>query len=358
MARDTSFYDNSSIQINGELHHDSPDSGHREMSSDSLVQSFNVLPNDGTIWQTPPNKMYAIVSTPGSGHANYGAFVNGGNAAGFSAIDAGYQRPNSLVRTVEPCGTVTVNSSGNPFVEDLSNSNYVPNGLQSSSSSTSSERFDKENNNNNTPVTKVITPLPAQDASGNRVDLGVTPKLQPPPRVQRVSTSPSPNSGKEGVVSPDSNGNESSTLSTTSTSSSISSSEKRNSREGPILQVDSIKTGTVVTPTSTTRSPVDKDKNRSSKNTESLTEKEAEPTNANQNLKNLNMNLKSLKSPHKRHSSTSAELYGNRDPKTTMENAKIAMQSSSDSRLSHANSKTAGFDPKKPVQINVELAKS
>lgn len=36
--------------------------------------------------------------------------------------------------------------------------------------------------------TKIITPIPAQDASGNRLELNIAPKLDPPPKITRNSS--------------------------------------------------------------------------------------------------------------------------------------------------------------------------
>jgi hypothetical protein len=56
----------------------------------------------------------------------------------------------------------------------------------------------------------IITPLPMQDASGNRLDLNKTPKLDPPPKVNRKSMrTPMTTPSAASVTSPDSNGNRS-----------------------------------------------------------------------------------------------------------------------------------------------------
>ena len=95
---------------------DSPDSGHKEMSSDSL--SYNLTQLETSSW-------YRITSPESSRQ-----------------------------------GT-TISS------------------LQSSERDTSVKSFDSQ--------TKIITPVPHQDASGNPLELNLTPRIEPPPKVTRRS---------------------------------------------------------------------------------------------------------------------------------------------------------------------------
>lgn len=109
---------------------ESPDSGHKEMSSDSL--SYNFSQSDTNSWYCP--KTISVLSQM-----------------------SGYQG-NSF------------STSTNPFSShDLSNNLESP-----------SKPQDEK--------VKVIVPCPMQDASGNRLELNVTPKIDPPPKVNRPTS--------------------------------------------------------------------------------------------------------------------------------------------------------------------------
>jgi len=77
---------------------------------------------------------------------------------------------------------------------------------------------------------KIITPLPMQDASGNRLDLNVAPKLEPPPKFKRRS----PHSHAH-VTSPEYHSSDSSN---SFSSSDTSFSDKRSSRDSAKLPAD------------------------------------------------------------------------------------------------------------------------
>ncbi|XP_064648878.1 capon-like protein isoform X3 [Lineus longissimus] len=115
---------------------DSPDSGHKEMSSDSLSLSCNNHQDNGN---TIRNQDFGPWHRMSNGHE----FILDNN---------------------------------NPF-----SMAPVPRAAETRRDSPRKDRF------------KVITPIPQQDASGNRLDLTVTPRLDPPPKFKRErSTSRSP----------------------------------------------------------------------------------------------------------------------------------------------------------------------
>ncbi|XP_023932421.1 carboxyl-terminal PDZ ligand of neuronal nitric oxide synthase protein-like [Lingula anatina] len=109
---------------------DSPDSGHREMSSDSLMYNFSQA--DANAWHRKQQ------NTP-------------------------------------------ANQNKNPFL--MNNSSRVNN----------NNNVYQPNSQHRDQVkvvdgkAKVIVPCPMQDASGNRLDLNLTPKLEPPPKYSRQS---------------------------------------------------------------------------------------------------------------------------------------------------------------------------
>ncbi|XP_078323262.1 uncharacterized protein LOC144622466 [Crassostrea virginica] len=112
---------------------DSPDSGHKEMSTESLAlpyQKFNT-----SYWQNVMNGELISLSSP----ANF--------------------TPGAICQVVEDIAAVT----GNPFAIG-----FVHNFDE--------HDFPKGNG-------QVITPCPPQDASGNRLELKLTrtPKIAPPP---------------------------------------------------------------------------------------------------------------------------------------------------------------------------------
>lgn len=147
---------------------DSPDSGHREMSSDSL--SNNLCQPEGTTndsWYTPmKSKLCGL---------NQDAETDGQQTANRRDLTLPLRNNNN---------------NANPFSLLDSNANTT---------------------------TSVITPLPMIDATGNRLDLNVAhpPRLDPPPRVLRKRSS-------REALSPDSNGNSSGSSNRSSTASSLS----------------------------------------------------------------------------------------------------------------------------------------
>jgi hypothetical protein len=110
---------------------DSPDSGHKEMSSDSLAFSCNQQDNTNTT----KNEDFGPWHRMSNGHEFF--------------LD-----------------------NNNPF-----SMAPIPRASETRRDSPRKSQF------------KVITPLPLQDASGNRLDLNVTPRLDPPPKFKRERSS-------------------------------------------------------------------------------------------------------------------------------------------------------------------------
>jgi hypothetical protein len=281
-----------------------------------------------TIWHSP--RVYGTVVQPGSALKNYGAVFIGGNHSDldksvFSPIDIGYQKVYTSIANASMLsnGSYTVNSNGNPFMGQNDSSSYIVNELSGdsgciankSSSSLNSDRNDRENNN----------------TSGHgRMELNIAPKLEPPPPSSKGQRSPR---SPRDITSPDSNGNESN-MSTTNSSNSLS--EKRSSRDSS--KMSAIDERILLELINNNNAALAHARDGKELNTAPRLNKDFEKdveNLTNENLKNLNLNLKSLKSPHKRHSSTSAELYGTRDTPTP--DIKMAMQSASESRLIKIN---------------------
>ena len=165
---------------------ESPDSGHREMSSDSLAFS-----------NSQPEVYAWYVSRANS--------VTGTCPSMKHSVSSYSYTPGSLSSNNRPELNLPLRSSSNPFT------------VMSTSVTTNNANY--ENVQKREP--QIIMPMPMQDACGNQLDLHITPKLDPPPKVNRRSmrtsvTTPSATS----VTSPDSNGNNSvSRCSTTSENS-------------------------------------------------------------------------------------------------------------------------------------------
>jgi hypothetical protein len=110
---------------------DSPDSGHKEMSSESLSLQFQK--STTSYWQNVVNGELISLSTP---------------------TDFG-----TICQVVEDISAVTGNPFASGFDESFDGQEYLKDGEQ------------------------IITPCPLQDASGNRLELKLTraPKIAPPP---------------------------------------------------------------------------------------------------------------------------------------------------------------------------------
>ncbi|XP_064616307.1 LOW QUALITY PROTEIN: carboxyl-terminal PDZ ligand of neuronal nitric oxide synthase protein-like [Liolophura sinensis] len=155
-----------------DLDTDSPDSGHKEMSSDSL--SCNLAQNENLSW-------HSTTVNNGSGTSQVSSKV-------LSSAECSLNGFSHLRLKGDDCIAL---SSGRllacraaPIILSLI--------LDQSASSNNNDLA-----NYNTPLNaqggkedkvKIITPLPPQDASGNRIDLNIhnrTPKIEPPPKIKR-----------------------------------------------------------------------------------------------------------------------------------------------------------------------------
>ncbi|KAJ8300872.1 hypothetical protein KUTeg_022391 [Tegillarca granosa] len=114
---------------------DSPDSGHKEMSSESL--SLHILKPDGIYWQSLLKGQPVSFSSPET----------------FMSDQSGH---------IVDFSSVTGNPFANGFEDDWDHSQFL-----------------KDHEGTET----IITPLPPQDASGNRLELKLNkaPKIDPPP---------------------------------------------------------------------------------------------------------------------------------------------------------------------------------
>lgn len=126
----------------------SPDSGHKEMSSGSLALGSGDL-IDG--WFSTTEKIKA------------------GNFNDLKVLDA---VPGlSTTNAVRPL-TISGPSANGMTINNLFSEN----------------RSVRESGGHQNEQIKIITPIPAQDASGNRLELNIAPKLDPPPKINRNSS--------------------------------------------------------------------------------------------------------------------------------------------------------------------------
>ena len=175
------MFENTNIK---QEHTDSPDSGHREMSSDSL--SYNLNQNDliSSAWYTPMSKMGMT------------GFVSGATGSGQQSNP--FTSPDSGV--------------GEPLVpgQDTPTRRVTP-------------------VHHAKPIGEACTP--------KRLELNVTPRIDPPPRVKRSSRSPNTSSD---TLNPDSttqsSSSQSSSHSSTTSENSLTGSDKRNSRDSIKLE--------------------------------------------------------------------------------------------------------------------------
>lgn len=206
-----------------DLDTDSPDSGHKEMSSDSL--SCNLAQNENLSWHsTTVNNGSGLSQVSGQVLSSAECSLNGFHtpqAQGRGLHSSQFGTPASLP-----------SSSYNPF----------------SYSDQSASSINNNSANYNTPLNaqggkedkvKIITPLPPQDASGNRIDLNVhnrTPKIEPPPKIKRsvrpVHMNLSSSSEKTGVHDANANIASDSDYYSTYAGSTMSSASIRNSAPG------------------------------------------------------------------------------------------------------------------------------
>ncbi|CAH1785446.1 unnamed protein product, partial [Owenia fusiformis] len=153
---------------------ESPDSGHKEMSSDSLSYSMSQSDTNGGSnsqgWYTPSSRI--------TGQGGVGA---GGDSLFYQSYT--YHTP-------------VVNSSGDrvlggpKYGQTPTHSDPSQRDTQGYGKRLSTDGEKKALNTNNGGVDngqKIIVPCPSQDASGNRLNLNLTPKINPPPPNSRRS---------------------------------------------------------------------------------------------------------------------------------------------------------------------------
>lgn len=191
---------------------ESPDSGHKEMSSDSL--SFNLSQPEANAWYTP---MSRLDGGAGDSHNNNAPVSPNNNNIQTAASRLQEKNNNFSPRRSGPA----FNIHGKEF------------NLQLRSRSPAHDANNNPGQNQNKqPAKKIITPLPNLDATGNRLDLNCTPKIDPPPKIKRHS-SRSPQTTE--AVTPDSGNANCSSQSSTTSENSLSGSDKRISRDSSKL---------------------------------------------------------------------------------------------------------------------------
>ena len=252
---------------------DSPDSGHKEMSSDSLSVSFNQ--HDTPAWYTPMTRLSAAKTSSSDSKAN---FTSSGANFSSSVVNNGKpksdlpSRPGSLRSDVvrpdsleKPDGLSRLDRmlkiDNNKFAHSQDkvssllhspdNNNIVRQqsvekgdmNLQLNRVKPFGSNFSQSDTNNNpgdvttsrrSSDTTIITPMPPQDASGNRLELNVAPKLNPPPKVKRT-TNRSP--AFADLTSPESNTTNCSSRSSTTSENSLNDN-KRSSRDSSKMSED------------------------------------------------------------------------------------------------------------------------
>ena len=226
------MYENTNTRLRAGLQQESPDSGHREMSSDSLT--FNLSDNNGNnnIGSVRNSFRNTSVSSPQNSagvNANNSWYAPVTNRATYNIN--GPLHPKALT-------TSGINVHGQEFSLQM-RTNHSANRLQKSPNNNTTVSpgnpfSPKKEARSPSAEAQIITPVPEMDASGNRLDLNVAPKIDPPPKVLKRNPSRGGSIGQgDLLVSPDSSRTMSSQSSTTSDNSL---NDKRSSR-------DSSKTG-------------------------------------------------------------------------------------------------------------------
>ena len=187
---------------------DSPDSGHKEMSSDSLSYNLSGSDNNGNGHSGNSGSWYPLTASQGAYN------ING---------------PHHM----KPLHNSGINVHGQEFNLQMRNPQNVNSKVSLNNNSFNANPFSpkkemKSPKSDSKQDTQIITPLPSQDASGNKLELNVAPKIEPPPKVKRTSSRTSQGGQADLLVSPDSCQTISSRSSTTS---DTSFSDKRNSRD-------------------------------------------------------------------------------------------------------------------------------
>ena len=355
---------------------ESPDSGHREMSSDSLV--FSVIPNDVSVAQA--NEMYGNGVMPGGTVGSYSGVVNGNVAlsevqrfddkfttAVIDTSSGGYQRM---------AATEVAVTNRNPFItshSDYVNQNNLVNGFQNN------VRNDRENNNK-VSITAASSLSTADSIAsktggghfGQRSTEGSILNQGHTSSGTKISFSNTEDVAKMGISNTNNKLVENKqSISDTSTQlsgekgSNINTSAMPSAGALPGKSTSALPNkSTSVLPSKSTSALPSKSasalankaasvlpsksasalSSKSSASLEKLNKSQEEVDKAKKEgvLKTLNLNLKSLGS-HKRHSSTSAELYRRTDSSESDASAKVAIQSASESRLLNKDKKSSAF---------------
>ena len=271
---DQAMYENANTKTDQT---DSPDSGHKEMSSDSLA--YNLSQPETTAWYSPMSRLNSInnnsgsmslngiqssVQSASSKPTNVVAITSLPNMNSFASFE--YVTPKTLASLVgtgeysmRPLNTVgrtgefsvrplnTTGGTGDFSVRPLNmtggTGEFSSRPLNTTGVNVHGQEFNLQlkmtpsaagaKTQEKQDLTKIITPVPSQDATGNRLDLNVkdvTPKLVPPPKVKRPS-SRSPSVPHDVVTSPDSSNNNYSSSQSSSTSENSLNGEKRHSQE-------------------------------------------------------------------------------------------------------------------------------
>lgn len=224
---------------------ESPDSGHKEMSSDSLA--YNLSQPETNTWYAPMSKLSGSTAV---GSSERSAANNSNISSGSSSqqntssfISFEHHTPKALAQfgahheqfSQRPLNTTGVNVHGQEFHLQLKTS--------ISSSSPFTTRVSQSNPARSTTETSytktIITPAPSQDATGNKIELNVTdlvtPKLNPPPKISaKRNASRSPSFLSDSTTSPDSSNNNYSSQSSSTSENSLNG-EKRHSRDSSRL---------------------------------------------------------------------------------------------------------------------------
>ena len=357
---------------------ESPDSGHREMSSDSLV--FSVIPNDVSVAQA--NEMYGNGVMPGGTVGSYSGVVNGNvalsevqrfddkfTAAVIDTSSGGYHQ--------RMAATDVAVTNRNPFItshSDYVNQNNLVNGFQNN------ERNDRENNNK-VSITAASSLSTADSiasktggghfgqrstegsilnqghtSSGTKISFSNTENVEAKMGLSNTNTKLVENKMVIGDTSTQLSGEKGSNIRTSAmTSAGVLPSKSTSVPPNKSTSVLPSKS-TSALPSKSASALANKAasvlpsksasalSSKSSASLEKLNKSQEEVDKAKKEgvLKTLNLNLKSLGS-HKRHSSTSAELYRRTDSSESDASAKVAIQSASESRLLNKDKKSSAF---------------
>ena len=205
---------------------DSPDSGHKEMSSDSLA--YNLSQPETNLWYAPMSKLTGANDSSASSSARNSTSSSTNNHPVVTSKQSSSSFTSSFDHqfSPRPLNTTGVNVHGQEFHLQMKTVSSASSGFGTKASTGKST--DKANT-----TKKIITPAPSQDATGNRLDLNMkegTPKLNPPPKITKRASSRSPSFLTEVSTSPDSSNNNYSSRSSSTSETSING-EKRHSRD-------------------------------------------------------------------------------------------------------------------------------